>query len=155
MGLVKNIAIGLVIALLLLQFMQPARVSQKLPTKGDFLQSSSMPDDAKKVFKAACYDCHSMNTDYPWYAYVQPVGWLLGRHIDHGREELNLSYFDTLTARRQVSKLKNMANQIKDESMPIDSYALIHKAARLSEAERRLLVKELFAAADKKMQDGN
>ncbi len=154
MNWIKNILVGLGVSCVFLQFIQPERVSQKIATKGDFLASSSISDSAKQLIRASCYNCHSMNTEYPWYSYVQPVGWFLSYHIDHGREELNLSYFDTLSARRQASKLKNMANQIKDGAMPLSSYTLIHKEARLSSSEKTSLVKELFAEADKKLDDG-
>ena len=98
-------------------------------------------DSILQVLKAACYDCHSNNTNYPWYSTIQPVAWFLNRHIVEGKEELNFDEFGTYSKRRQQSKLKAIVNQVKDGEMPLASYKLLHKKARLSGKERSMITK--------------
>ena len=39
----------------------------------------------------ACFDCHSNETIWPWYANIAPISWLTTRDVDEGRDELNFS----------------------------------------------------------------
>ena len=99
-----------------------------------------MPDTVQILLKTACYDCHSNNTNYPFYAYIQPIGWLLNNHIQEGKKELNFNEFGGLPKRRQASKLKSIANQIKDEAMPLPAYTILHKNAILTKTDKDLII---------------
>ena len=68
------------------------------------------------------YDWHSNNTSCLLYANIQPIAWMMARHIKNGKEKLNFSDFGINSTRRQISKLKEIANQIKEDEMPIFSY---------------------------------
>ena len=37
----------------------------------------------------ACFDCHSNETAWPWYAHMAPLSWLVQRDVDEGRRALN------------------------------------------------------------------
>ena len=89
------------------------------------------------VFKNSCYDCHSNNTRYPWYVNIQPMGWVMARHIKKGKENLNFSEFGTYSKRKQANKLRAIATSIKDGSMPLSSYTIMHTDAKLCEEEER------------------
>jgi len=140
MSRIKKILLVLLIALIVMQFIQPARnqSGQVLPT--DMATMYKMPYTLQAILRTACYDCHSNNTNYPWYTYVQPVGWMLANHIRHGKEELNFSEFGSYSQRRQRSKLKSIGSQVKDDEMPLYSYTIMHKNARLSEEQKQLII---------------
>lgn len=123
-----------------IQFIQPAHnnSAQVLPT--DFVAMYKPPKDVEQMLQSACYDCHSNHTRYPWYSNIQPMAWLLANHIKNGKGELNLSEFGSYGARRRISKLKAIADQIRDEEMPLTSYKLIHKDARLSADQKNKLI---------------
>lgn len=140
MSRVKKILLAILIVLVVIQFIQPARNKGGQVLATDMAAIYKMPDTVQAVLKAACYDCHSNNTNYPWYTYVQPVGWMLTNHIRNGKEELNFSEFGSYTARRQRSKLKAIANQVKDGDMPLYSYTIMHKDARLNKAQKQLII---------------
>jgi hypothetical protein len=106
--------------------------SDEVP-KTDFMLVNDVPKQVGKIIKISCYDCHSNNTDYPWYNKVQPVAWILEDHIEHGKEELNFNEWDEYSSRRKNSKLKSIISQIEDGEMPFWSYTLIHRDAKLSE----------------------
>ena len=132
MRLIKKIGLVLLFVFIAIQFIQPSRnkSGQVLPT--DITKLFAIPDSVQVILKNACYDCHSNNTNYPWYVNIQPVGWLMARHIDQGKEVLNFSEFGKYSSRKQLSKLAGIANSIKDDIMPLSSYKMMHKSARLS-----------------------
>lgn len=103
------------------------------------------------IFKTSCFNCHSNNTNYPWYNKIQPVAWILEDHIAEGKEELNFNEFGSYSIRRQKSKLKSMASQIDDDEMPLSSYTLIHKEAKLSDEDKD----KVLTWIDKMIEDLN
>jgi hypothetical protein len=108
--------------MVLIQFIQPAQNKSSELLSTDMIKTFIVHQNVQSILKAACYDCHSNNTNYPWYSYIQPFGWVLANHIKEGKVELNFSEFGSYTQRRQASKLKGIENRIKDESMPLSSY---------------------------------
>jgi hypothetical protein len=88
----------------------------------------------------ACFDCHSNQTDWPWYTNIAPVSWLTQRHVDEGRAKLNFSMWGT---GRQ--KTQSIGSQIKSGEMPPWDYLLLHQAARLGDAEKAYLISGLQA----------
>lgn len=136
----KKILLGLVVIFVLIQFIQPASNRSSEVSLTDITKEISLPQGIDSSLKKACYDCHSNNTNYPWYSRVQPFGWLLARHIKNGKAELNFNEFGSYSMRRQISKLNGIANSIKDGTMPLGSYEMLHKDARLSDEEKALLI---------------
>lgn len=144
----EKIILALVLIFVAIQFIQPAhnRSGQVLPA--DFLTLYKPPENVTAILQNACYDCHSNNTIYPWYSKIQPMAWMMGKHISEGKEELNFSDFGSYTSRRQISKLKSIANQVKDEEMPLTSYKWMHKKANLSKEEKALIIDWMQHKAD-------
>jgi hypothetical protein len=130
----------LLVVFILMQCIQPARNQSGQVLQTDITKMFSIPPDVKRVLEVSCYDCHSNNTRYPWYAYIQPGGWWLAKHIKGGKEELNFSEFGAYSHRRQINKLRSMENSLKDGTMPLSSYALLHKGARLTGGEKALVI---------------
>lgn len=136
------------IVLIALQFIQPVHNNSKLILEVDISKKISIPDSVKTILKNACYDCHSNNTNYPWYSHIQPTGWFMATHIKQGKDELNFSEFGSYSRRKQVSKLNEIANSIRDDIMPLPSYKWIHKNARLSTNEKTLLIAWILQSKD-------
>ena len=99
-----------------------------------------VPANVAKVLQRACYDCHSNYTVYPWYANVQPIAWWLAHHVNDGKRHFNLSEFTTYTNKRASHKLEDAVNELKEGGMPLPSYTWAHPEARLSEADKQLLI---------------
>jgi mono/diheme cytochrome c family protein len=87
------------------------------------------------ILQRSCQDCHSDMTHYPWYSYVAPVSWLIREDVTHGRQHLNLSRWGEYSIQRRERSLSEIANQVKDREMPLPQYTVIHRTARLSDAE--------------------
>lgn len=145
----KIIALILLIVLVGIQFI-PTKRNQTIevfPT--NFERVYKVPNNIKQLLQTSCYDCHSNNTAYPWYNKIQPVSWFMERHIKEGKAELNFSEFGNYSKRRQKNKLKSIISQIEKEEMPLSSYTLIHRNAKLSDEEKIKLIEWLTALRDK------
>jgi hypothetical protein len=140
MRLAKRILLVSGILFIALQFIRPGhnKSSQILTT--DISKVVIIPDTVLTLLKNACYDCHSDNTDYPWYSNIQPMGWLMTYHIKQAKSQLNFSEFGSYSQRRQLSKLDGIANSIKDDIMPLKSYKIMHKNAQLRAKEKVSLI---------------
>jgi hypothetical protein len=136
----RTILLGLLALFILIQFIRPAPNKSTAVFSRDIEKTVSVPGNVQGILKKTCYDCHSNNTRYPWYAAVQPVGWLLANHIRNGKEKLNFNEFGSYPVRRQISKLNGIANSIKHGSMPLSTYTMMHKEARLSAGEKALVI---------------
>ena len=148
MSLLKKVFILTGIVVFGIQFIRPALNKSNQVFETDISRIVVTSDSVRTLLKIACYDCHSNNTDYPWYSNIQPIGWLMAFHIKQAKNELNFSEFGSYAQRRQLSKLDGIANSIKDEIMPLSSYKLIHKNAILSTNEKELLLKWVQLAKD-------
>lgn len=140
--------LALLLVFIAIQFIRPARNTSTADQQGDFIKLFNVPANVSSVLKTSCYDCHSNNTRYPWYANIQPFGWLLANHIKEGKAELNFNEFAGYSKRRQLSKLKAVANSVNDGSMPLSSYTLIHKNAQLDDSKKQLIINWFMKAKD-------
>jgi Haem-binding domain len=139
--MVKKILIGLGVVLIIIQFIRPGKnISTEVPQ--DFYAKYEVPAEVNNLLQVSCFDCHSNNTDYPWYASVEPVGWWLNGHIKDGKEELNFSEFTRLPLFVQNHKLNEIIENVEKKEMPIRSYTLLglHSEARLSDEQRTLIM---------------
>nr|MBC7611843.1 heme-binding domain-containing protein [Pseudopedobacter sp.] len=136
---IKIIVLVLFIFLIAIQFFQPAPNQSKQVEKMAITKIVQVPQKVQMILSVACYDCHSNNTRYPWYANIQPGGWWLASHIKEGKSQLNFDEFGSYSNRRQQSKLKSIINSIDDGTMPLSSYTLIHKDAILSKEDKMSL----------------
>ena len=93
----------------------------------------------------ACFDCHSNETNWPWYSSVAPISWIVQRHTDEGRESLNFSEWGQ--GRREGEEGEHLAESIYEGQMPLLSFLLTHPEARLSEVEKQALANGLQATA--------
>ena len=139
-GIIKKTMIGLLVALIVIQFIHPAKNINTAVTADDFNTIYPIPDSVNKILQKACYDCHSNNTRYPWYNNIQPVAWWLNDHINEGKRELNFSEYGKRPMAKRAKKLKKIAKEVQEGGMPLDSYTWIHKDAILTEAEKTMLI---------------
>ena len=109
----SKIAVALVVILIGIQFIPGKdRTAPAVESGADMLQVLNADAEIASMIKDACYDCHSHNTEYPWYASIQPVGWWLDGHIEHGREELNFSTWASMDD-DQKHGLKESAEKVE------------------------------------------
>ncbi len=143
MKYVKIIALVLMAGFVGIQFLPTERNESNVVPKIDFLLVNNTPENISTLLQESCYDCHSNNTQYPWYNKVQPVAWFLEDHIKEGKSELNFNEWDSLSNRRKTSKLRSTIKQIESNEMPLNSYTLIHRNAIFSEEDKKEIIQYL------------
>jgi hypothetical protein len=146
-NVIRWAVIVLAVALVAVQFYRPEK-NQAPETPDDFIRAYRPPEQVETVLRAACYDCHSNQTRYPWYAEVMPLGWWLNDHVVEAKRELNFSEFGSYRVRRKFRKLEEMIEQVQKGEMPLASYRLIHLDAELTAAQREDFVAWVGAARD-------
>ncbi|MCF6181184.1 heme-binding domain-containing protein [Lutibacter sp.] len=139
MRLIKKLLLILLVVLVGIQFIPTKRNQNQQISESDISKTFTLPAEIQTIFKNSCYDCHSNNTNYPWYNKIKPVSWLLENHIKKGKKELNFSEFGSYSKRKQKNKLKSIKNQVIDDEMPMFTYTLIHKKAKLTESDKKLI----------------
>lgn len=139
MRLYKKILLTIVIVFIAIQFIKPAFNTSGQILSTDITKTVNIPNKVLDILKNSCYDCHSNNTRYPWYVNIQPLGWIMARHIKKGKQNLNFSQFGTYSKRKQADKLKSIAESLKDNTMPLSSYAIMHTDAKLSTTDKNLI----------------
>ena len=137
----------LVAVLVLIQLYRPARNNSNDDTMS-IGKKYPLPDSVEAILKASCYDCHSNNTVYPWYAEIQPVRFWLDDHIHEGKEHLNFSRFSHYRVNKQLHAIQGVSKSIKEGEMPIESYTFIHTYAKLSPEQSAKLISWADAVAD-------
>lgn len=137
--MIKKIGLGLLVCLVIIQFLRPAKNTNTVDANKQIIAVAAVPENVNVILKKACNDCHSNNTNYPWYSNIQPVYFWLNDHIKEGKREINFDEFATYRLRRQYHKMEELIEQVKEGEMPLSSYTLIHKDAKLTDAEKATL----------------
>lgn len=135
----KIVLLILAIAFIAIQFFQIDKTNPEIVQAETIDAITSIPPDIKIILGKACNDCHTNNTRYPWYSYVQPNGWFLRSHVDDGRRHLNFSTFATYDQRKRDKKLEEICEQVESAEMPLPSYLWIHRDAVLTDTEKKTL----------------
>ena len=138
----------LLLALIAIQFIRPAKNKSAGISANDISTIYPVPENVQAILKTSCYDCHSNNSVYPWYAQVQPFAWWLNNHIQDGKKDLNFSEFAGYRIGRQYKKLEEINELVKKDEMPLDSYLWIHKYAKLNKQQKLIIANWVTALRD-------
>ena len=132
-------SLSTVAVLALIQAIPYGRAHSNPPVTGEPKWDSPR---TRELTVRACYGCHSNEVDYPSYASVAPVSWMVQRHVEEGRGELNFSTFDVST-----HGADDAVETILEGSMPPSYYTRfgLHSEAKLTDAEIQELVAGLRA----------
>lgn len=108
-----------------------------------------VPAPVLTLLETACFDCHSDETAWPWYARVFPASWLVARHVEMGRGQLNFSRWNAYNAIDRADMLDAACEEVREGRMPVPSYRLLHAEARLSDAQVDVLCTWTHAEAQR------
>ena len=135
----KSLLVFLLV-LVIIQFFRPQKNVSAQDQPQALKKRYAIPANVEASLQQACYDCHSNNTRYPWYAQVQPVAWYLADHVKEGKEELNFDEFLSYPPRKQDHKLEEVIETQEEGTMPISSYTALHKNANLTPKQKREII---------------
>lgn len=141
MKIIKVLILVLIVVVIAIQFVPDGIPDNKPEDNRTLAHDTLVTPDVLAILKKSCFDCHSNQTDFPWYAGIAPSSWLLADHINEGRKNLNFSEWQDFSKRKKVGKLEDIQEQVKKGEMPLKSYTLIHKKAVLTSEEIQTLIK--------------
>ena len=139
--MLKKILLGLLVILVIIQFIKPAK-NLSDDQSNNIALKYPVSSELKEVFAVACNDCHSNKTEYPWYVNIQPVAWILDDHVREGKRKLNFSTFTKLPIAVQNHKLDETIEMVEKKEMPLESYTYfgLHKGANLTPEQREMII---------------
>lgn len=97
------------------------------------------PPEVTSVLRRCCFDCHSNETRWPWYAHVAPVSWWMVRDVEDGRAEMNFSEWGTMPEGKRARRLNGLVEEIESGGMPPKAYRRMHADAVVSPEELEIL----------------
>lgn len=121
------------------QFKRPQRISPSTEPTRSLQAITAVPPDVGAILERSCGDCHSNQTEWPWYSNVAPVSWFVSDHVNHGRRHLNFSEWGSYDQRKREKLLEAICEWVEKDRMPLDSYALIHRDATLTPEDKQTL----------------
>ena len=135
----KPLGLASVAVFIACQFVTVDRSNPRVDPAKDLYATATVPRDVRSILRRSCDDCHSNETHWPWYSYVAPFSWLVAFDVREGREDLSFSIWRTYSAETKEQKLKAICRRVRQGEMPDGKYTLIHRAARLTDADRQAL----------------
>ncbi len=133
------IGLGLVL-FVALQFVRPTLTNP--PVTAD-LQA---PAEVKAILKTSCYNCHSNETQVPWFDQIVPAYWLVAHDVKRGRVHMNFSNFGQMSASQQKGFLYESVNMIQLGAMPPANYKFVHPDSAVTPAQLDVLKNYLHPA---------
>jgi hypothetical protein len=92
----------------------------------------------RELAARACFDCHSNETKWPWYASFAPFSWVMQRDVDVGRSVINFSEWT-----RPYELATAAGPEVIRREMPPRSYRMLHGHAQLTHDEKVELARGL------------
>ena len=77
-----------------MQFYRPEKNISKTYSTSFFENETNPPAPILTTLQSKCYDCHSNNTEYPWYNNIAPVSYWIDAHVEDGKKHLNFSNWE-------------------------------------------------------------
>ena len=136
---IKIIVLVLFLLFIGIQFIRPDFTNPPVIQSETLETSTDVPENVREILTRSCKDCHSNETNYPWYSKIQPSASFLSGHIAEGRNELNFSVWNTYETRRKIRKLDEICEMVGEKQMPLPSYLWIHWNSKLSENDINIL----------------
>jgi hypothetical protein len=133
--ILQIVVVLLAIAFIGMQFIRPERTNPPV-NPANVLRA---PRNVQPILKRSCYDCHSNETQWPWYSNIAPMSWRLVDDVSEGREEMSFSEWNTYNPSKRDHLLEEICEQIEKGEMPLKPYVIMHPRADLTIEDKRAL----------------
>jgi hypothetical protein len=125
-------------ALIIIQFIRPDKNEAGYEGVEHFENETKPTPEMAALLRANCYDCHSNQTNYPWYAEIAPVNYWLADHVKDGKKHFNVSAWNDYSIKKKDHKLEELLEMVEEGEMPLDSYTWLH--GNLSKDDIKLIL---------------
>lgn len=133
--ILRNLIIAAIVIFLLIQLVPFGHNHTNPPTTSEPAWDSPQ---SRQLVKNSCFQCHSNETEWPWYSNVAPASWLVGIDVANGRSRFNFSEWD-----KNPGELDEMIGSIQEGEMPPIQYWIFHPSARLNDQAKQALIQAL------------
>lgn len=140
----STILAALLIIFVLIQLIPVTRDNPEFDVEYDF----NAPIEVKEIVVNSCFDCHSNQTNWPWYSYVAPTSWITVNHVNDGRDHINFSEWLKYPQENRQKIKSEMIEEIEEGNMPLPPYLITHSNAELDDDKLLILKTWAFAEAD-------
>jgi hypothetical protein len=103
-------------------------------TSRTILDGARIDSETLALVQRACLNCHSQQTEWPWYSHVAPVSWLLAHDVQQARAHMNLSEWQDYSIDDRLRLLSEIGSAVRNREM---RYLVLHPEARLTDIERK------------------
>ncbi|MBN2792943.1 MAG: heme-binding domain-containing protein [Desulfuromonadales bacterium] len=134
--MIYKIAIGLVLVAVAIQFVPYGKEQTNPPVYAEPSWDSSK---TRELFFVACRDCHSHETEWPWYSQYAPMSWLVAHDVRTGRRHFNISMWEN----QQNQKVDELLDLVREGEMPPWFYLPLHPEAKLNDQQKTDLLRGL------------
>lgn len=94
--------------------------------------------EARALVKQHCFQCHSNETEWPWYSNIAPGSWLIAMDVIEGRDEFNFSDWNN-----NPGELDEMVEKIQEGEMPPIQYWIFHPSSKMNDQQKQELINAL------------
>jgi cytochrome c len=105
------------------------------------LTHSEVPYAVRSILIEKCADCHSEQTNAPFYGRFAPISWLMERDVLEARKAMNLSQWDSYAPEQQQTLAAKIVHATKSHDMPPSQYRMIHWNARITDADLKAIAR--------------
>lgn len=133
---VKVVIVALIVFLVAIQIFQPRRTNPNVANAKSLKARVHVPDDVYTALVHSCGDCHTDQTQWPWYSQIAPFSWVITDDVNEGRRHMNFEDWEAQQDPKQANdRLVDICQEIKKGGMPPFSYRLIHRDLELKPQE--------------------
>jgi mono/diheme cytochrome c family protein len=90
---------------------------------------------ARALVKEHCFQCHSNETEWPWYSNIAPASWLIQMDVNEGRHQFNFSDWN-----KRPGELDEIVEAVQGGEMPPIQYWMFHPNSRLNDQQKQELI---------------
>jgi mono/diheme cytochrome c family protein len=96
--------------------------------------------ETRQMAKEHCFQCHSNETEWPWYSNIAPGSWLIAFDVIEGRQKFNFSDWGN-----NPGELDELIEVTQSGEMPPIQYWVAHPNSRLTDAQKQTFITGLKA----------
>jgi len=134
-----KVGLGVLVLLLAIQMIPVSPSNPPVEPARTIYSIQAVPEPVKEVFSQSCNNCHSDETEWPWYSHIAPMSWLISRDVRRARGVINLSQWGTYSVKQRQEKLEDICEQLANGEMPERRYLLFHHDARVTQSQRKVV----------------